>query len=171
MIMTLATQAALLALLITASLAQDSSIRVRSSVAFIIHGERTPLYGYMRPTLTPLGAQQLYSQGLFFRDRYVVNDTSEDGPADVRRPIADISRDAIDNRQLAIFSSGDGYNVASGLAFMQGLYPPDSQALLNVSDEASMGQLANGSLVSYPLDGYQYPRIRTFSVLDPSSIW
>ena len=169
--MTLTSPVALLILLIATSWAQDSYIRVRSSVAFVLHGERTPLNGYVRPTLTPQGAQQLYDQGSFFRDRYLVNSTSESDTVDVRRPIVGISRDAIDNRQLTVFSNNNGYNVASGLAFMQGFYPPDSQAIPDSSDAVSMVQLANGSTAQYPLDGYQYPNIQTVSIVDPNSIW
>ena len=169
--MALALPAALVALLITTSSAQDSYISVRSSVAFILHGERTPLNGHVRPTLTPQGAQQLYNQGSFFRNRYLTNSTSADDAVEVRRPIVGVSPDAIDNRQLNVFSNNNGYNVASGLAFMQGLYPPNSDVFPFTDEGISMDHLANGTLAQYPLDGYQYPSIQSFSILDPNSIW
>lgn len=66
-------------------------------------------------------------------------------------------------------SSLDEFIVASAQAYMQSLYPPlkiSSRALLN-----PMSTLANGSIIDYPLGGYQYPQIYTASLLDPDSIY
>ncbi len=170
--MPLTSPATLLAFLTATSSAQTSSERVWSSFAFIFHGERTPLYGQVPPTLTPLGAQQLYSQGSYFRDRYLANSSSSaDDDSLNSKPIVGINRDAINNHQLSIYSSTADYDVGSSLAFMQGLYPSNSQAFPYMDEGISTNQLANGSSINYPLDGYQYPNIQTLSVLDPSSIW
>jgi len=48
-----------------------------------------------------------------------------------------------------------------------GLYPPRGGPIL---DDQSY-YLANGSLAQYPLDNYQYPRMRTVDILDMDSIW
>lgn len=170
--MPLTLRAILLALLATTASAQSSSERVWSSFAFVFYGERTPLTGDVPPTLTPLGAQQLLSQGSFFRERYLVNSSSsiEDDSINSNRPIVGINRDAINNHQLAIYSSTSDYVVGSSLAFMQGLYPPNSQAFPYINGGLSTSQLANGTLTNYPLDGYQYSNIQTLSVLDPNSI-
>lgn len=167
--MPLTSSAALVALLAVTAPAQSSSERVWSSFAFVLYGERTPLSGHDLPTLTPLGAQQLLSQGSFFRDRYLVTSSSSEDDSS-SKPIVGINLDAIDNHQLAIYSSTADYNVASTLAFMQGLYPPNSDAFPSVTGGLSTNQLANGSTYNYPLDGYQYPNIQTLSILDPKSI-
>ncbi|KAK3315226.1 histidine phosphatase superfamily [Apodospora peruviana] len=164
---------ALLALAGTGS-AQSSSEHIWASVGWILHGERTPYFGTDPPALTPLGAQQLYDQGQMFRSRYL-----EEGPVVVngevldleRAPIVDIQPNAIDNTQLEVVSNTDSWIFNSALAFMQGLYPPISQAFNNNTGGMDGAMLTDGTLVNYPLDGYQYPNIKTSSLLDPDSIW
>ena len=65
------TTAAALALLATGGSAET----IWSSVAYIMHGDRTPILGYPTEALTPLGAQQLYNQGMAFRARYLSNNS------------------------------------------------------------------------------------------------
>ncbi|KAK3683684.1 histidine phosphatase superfamily [Podospora appendiculata] len=158
-----------LAVLATHTSAQSSSEQVWSSTSWVLYGERTPLAGDGNPpALTPIGADQLYSQGSMFRARYLEKSLDSDI---TYSPIVGIQRYAIDNTQLDIRSNTDSYTFDSALAFMQGLYPPITQAFSNSSGGMEAATLANGSIVNYPLGGYQYPNIRSTSSLDPDSIW
>ncbi|KAK4175896.1 histidine phosphatase superfamily [Triangularia setosa] len=168
--------AVLTALLATTTFAQSTE-RVWSSVAWILYGDRTPLLSD-NPTLTPLGAQQLKAQGSALRDRYLWKSIADDddnidnnGLDDIA-PIHDMERYAINNRQLKVISTTDAYNVASAMAFFQGLYPPITQAMSNSTGGMMAATLANGTVVDYPMDGYQYPQIQTVSRLfNPNSIY
>ena len=53
---------------------------------------------------------------------------------------------------------------------MQGLYPP-LQPSSNYTFIHGLSELANGSNIIAPLNGYQYPQIQAASSLDPNSIW
>ncbi|KAI4216004.1 MAG: hypothetical protein LQ351_001500 [Letrouitia transgressa] len=111
--------------------------------------------------LTPLGAQQTFSSGSRFRDRYIHSTSNS--------TIDGLSQDVLDDAQTYILSFTSQYAVASALAFMQGLYPP---ANLSSSPEVNrMSILTNGSILDYPLGGYQYPHIFTASPVDPNSIF
>ena len=135
-----------------------------SSVIYNYYGDRTPLVLPVQNVLTPLGGQQLYSVGSFFRDRYVVPNANASNSA-----INGLSKDELDTTQTSVMSSVDEFVVSSAQAFMQGLYPPrntSSRTLLN-----PMSILANGSIVDFPLGGYQYSQIYTASRLDPNSIY
>ncbi|KAK4226993.1 histidine phosphatase superfamily, partial [Podospora fimiseda] len=163
---------AVLALLISNALAQVDNNQVEkvwSSVSWVFYGDRTPLVSYDNPaTLTPLGAQQLYTQGAALRDRYLRINPEDENNA----PLIGISRNAIDNSQLNIISTTDSYVVGSATSFLQGLYPPVTQAFPNSTGGLLAASLSNGSILNFPLDGYQYPNIRTLSrVNDPDSIW
>ncbi|CAJ2512018.1 Uu.00g076430.m01.CDS01 [Anthostomella pinea] len=153
------------------ALAQSNAETVRSSFAYILYGERTPLRGNTAPSLTPLGGQQLYTQGSVFRARYLSNGSlsEDDSRVTTASPVIGLEENAIDNSQLSIYSSTDEYVFGSALAFMQGLYPPTPHAFAVDGEDLSM--LANGTTVEYPLDGYQYPNVQTPSVLDPNSVW
>ncbi|KAK8108294.1 uncharacterized protein PG998_010307 [Apiospora kogelbergensis] len=141
---------------------------VWSSFAYILHGERTPLStSSLKSSLTTYGAQQLYAQGQVFRDRYLTN--ASDGNITNSFPIVNLSPRALDNSQLDIITTTDTYNVASAMAFMQGLYPPTPRAFVENDGGRDASTLANGSLVNFPLDGYQYPNIQATSILDPKS--
>lgn len=163
-----------LALLAGSGSAQTSSgEHVWSSVGWILHGERTPYYLPNTPTLTSLGAQQMFSQGSMFRARYLQTGSfaqDEEGGID-SAPIVGIEKNAIDNSQIEILSTTDSFIFTGALAFMQGLYPPIEQAFADNSGDMDSAILANGTLVNYPLNGYQYPNIRTASVQDPEAIW
>ncbi|KAK0748494.1 histidine phosphatase superfamily [Apiosordaria backusii] len=172
--------AVLTTLLVTTSLAQSTE-RVWSSVAWILYGDRTPLLSD-NPTLTPLGAQQLLSQGTALRNRYLWKSTPVDSDSsgdnidnndlnDIA-PIHAIERNAINNRQLKAMTTTDTYTLASAMAFFQGLYPPITQAISNATGGLQAATLANGTIINYPLDGYQYPHIQTVSRLfNPNSIY
>ena len=136
-----------------------------STVLYTRYGDRTPYILPTANTLTPLGATQLYSAGNRFRNRYLAPT-----PGNASTVIQGISRVQLDNDQVSIVSLHDQFIVASAQAFMQGLYPP----LLDSSNTTfidGQSQLANGSNLLSPLNGYQYPQIVTASPLDPNSIW
>lgn len=147
--------------------AQDSSSNetIWSSVIYTYHGDRTPLVWPVQNVLTALGAQQLYSAGTFFRQRYLTEpqDEAKSGPA-----INDISTDALNNIEIFVMTTVDQYKGASALAFMQGLYPPTNVSLDNDTTFATTP--SNESGATAPLNGYQYPRLWTFSPEDPNSI-
>lgn len=138
---------------------------VWSTVIYTRYGDRTPYILPAANTLTPLGARQMYRAGNRFRDRYLAST-----PAIGNTAIRGISPFQLDNDQVSIVSLNDQYIVASAQAFMQGLYPP-LQAFSNATFINGQSELANGSNILSPLDGYQYPRIDTVSSFDLNSIW
>ena len=147
--------------------AQDPSSNetIWASVIYTYYGDRTPLLWPVPNMLTSLGAQQLFSAGSFFRQRYLTKTHGGMiGPA-----INKISTDTLDNLEVFAKSTVDQFTAASGLAFIQGLYPPT-----NVSSDDNLAfatSPSNGSEPTAPLDGYQYPLLLTFSPNDPNSIW
>ncbi|KPM43387.1 hypothetical protein AK830_g3222 [Neonectria ditissima] len=150
--------------------AQSSSEKVWAVVAFINHGETTP---FAVPILTPEGAQQMLRQGTAFRARYLGNVTDSDYDGIETAYIDDMNNALIDNILLDVTSQTDQHVSAGAMAFFQGLYPPSSDALENDVDDIDMARdYSQGSdnLTDYPLNGYQYPNIRTLSILDPMSI-
>lgn len=169
--------AAAAATLLTADVASAqaaSNERVWGSVAFVYHGERQPIQLVSSPALTPVGAEQMRAQGEVLRARYLARNYTVS--ADVAAVagsarIQGLERNAIDNTQLSIQTSNDPYMGPSAMAFFQGLYPPLNQAVAAGAGGMASAILHNGSLVNFPLDGYQYPRIQTLSSSDPESIW
>ncbi|KAK3386976.1 histidine phosphatase superfamily [Podospora didyma] len=157
---------------VEAQRASTTSEHIWSSSVWVLYGERIPLYeaGYPQ-ALTPLGAQQMYSQGSLLRARYLSQFDDDDADVTSMAPIVGIGRNAIDNSQLNVYSTTERYATAGALAFMQGLYPPVTQAFSNATGGMDAALLANGSLVNYPLGGYQYPDIQTMSLLDRGSLW
>lgn len=134
-----------------------------AAVVMAFHGEREALLSTDSPFITPLGAWQAHDAGSVIRTRYI------QGPGNTitdSYPISGISAQTIENSQLYIVAADTDYIAASAQAFMQGVYPP-FQAVN--SDADSM--LANGSLIQFPLDGYQYPTIGLISPLDFNYIW
>jgi hypothetical protein len=146
------------------------SEQIWGSVIFSLYGDRTP---YILPntyTLTPLGAQQLYSSGAEFRNRYVSPPQTSFSGYNVDTAIYGISEFQLDSNQVTMESAADQFIVASAQAFMQGLYPP-LQISSNDTFITSQSSLANGSNILSPLNGYQYPQIYTASRNDENSIW
>ncbi|KAI0479516.1 phosphoglycerate mutase-like protein [Xylariaceae sp. FL0804] len=165
-----------------------------------LHGGGPPSSSASTPSLlTPLGARQLHEQGAVFRARYLPSSHSpshshahahdhtsdeddEDDKDDGGRtttesaPIAGLppgqgaERYALDNGLLDIGAGADAWTTASALAFMQGMYPPTNGAFAGGGGDGA-AKLANGSVLEYPLGGYQYPSIQTFSATDPNVIW
>ena len=138
--------------------AQVPSEKVWAVVAFTLHGDSTPSILRGPKTLTSYGAEQLYSAGSAFRDRYVA--VREDG----NDRIQDISAYALDSDEIDIFSTDDQCSIASAQAFMQGLYPP-----LDISDDDSYtgdSSMSTDESATYNTSGYQYPRIITLGAGD-----
>ncbi|KAI1440690.1 phosphoglycerate mutase-like protein [Annulohypoxylon stygium] len=161
-------------LLMSEALAQSTNETVWSSFSYILYGERTPLQGQLSPSLTPLGAQQLYAQGALYRARYLspnANLSAEENAITTNSPIQGIELQALDNSQLSVYSTTDDYVVGGALAFLQGLYPPVTRTFASDNGGENASTLANGTIIDYPLDGYQYPNILTIPVTDMSSVW
>jgi hypothetical protein len=156
---------------VTAVLAVSSANLVASqeqqttwgTVVLSLYGERIPEIATAFPYLTPLGAQQAFAAGSAIRTRYIegpgTNITSS-------YPISGLAENAIDNSQLYLLARDDNYVAGSAQAFMQGVYPPLGDAYV---DEESI--LSNGTLVQYPLGGYQYATIDVISPLDFNYVW
>lgn len=163
--------ASLLAAAWLATAPLTASAEVHAAVIFTRTGERTPLLGGLgTPDLTPLGATQAYNQGSIFRQRYIspaANDIDLSGPSVIRN----ISAYSVVNSQIYVLASDYPYTAATAQAFLQGLYPPYTLNVTNTPGHGATAVLANGSYIDAPLDGYQYPRIRTVSHLDPYSIF
>ncbi|KAF7547774.1 hypothetical protein G7046_g8904 [Stylonectria norvegica] len=164
----------LLSLLIASVTAQSNSSddKVWASVAFINNGERTPLAGDLRTVLTPKGAQQMLRQGTAFRARYTqngVNDSDYEGIETAY--LQGLSTHVLDNSELDISSQTYEWVVGGATAFLQGLYPPtpgsfdSSTGGISIAREYALGD----NITNYPLDGYQYPAIRTLGNLDLTS--
>jgi hypothetical protein len=128
----------------------DSRYTVLSSVVFVRSGERTPqILGTEPSILTSLGAQQAYTAGSFFRDRYVSSTSSRSGVE--KAPMRGLSANSYDPRQMYILAVDTHPAAATAQAFMQGFYPP---YVLNESTAALVepsSVLANESYVSITL--------------------
>ncbi|KAK4100956.1 phosphoglycerate mutase-like protein [Parathielavia hyrcaniae] len=151
----------LLALLAPVTLAQPQQLTLAEPQHRAMAEPKTE-----RAKLTALGAHQLYEQGAAFRNRYVRPSRHEDFVG-----LVGIDPKTIDNSQLYVESSTDECSADSALAFMQGLYPPWPYTTcdLGIPDHIKTG---NGSILNYPLCGYQYPNIRTISPEnDQDAIW
>ncbi|KAF2842534.1 phosphoglycerate mutase-like protein [Patellaria atrata CBS 101060] len=154
------------------SQAEDVNTRytVLGSVIFTRTGERTPLIN-SPSTLTSLGAQQAYSAGSDFRNRYLEAINNGDGLRTIS-PVRGISTYSLDPDQIYVLTREDQYLIATAQAFLQGLYPPytvDSNNTSPFLDPNSV--LSNASYIESPLGGYQYPQIRAVTDLDPHSIF
>ncbi|KAH7493605.1 histidine phosphatase superfamily [Fusarium oxysporum f. sp. albedinis] len=146
--------------------------KVWAAVAFINHGERTPVIANLRTVLTPEGAQQMLRQGTAFRARYIpdgVNDT--DYQSIQIAYLQNLKPDVIDNDDLDIITQTDEWVSTGALAFMQGFYPPSPNAFDNSTggEEIAVNLASSDNKTEYPLDGYQYPSIRAPGYYDPES--
>ncbi len=95
--------------------------QVWGTVIYTLYGDRTPFILPEQYTLTPLGAQQLYSAGATFRNRYVSPPTTPLSEYTVNTAINGVSEYQLDNDQVTMESTADAYVVASAQAFMQGV--------------------------------------------------
>ena len=148
---------ALLTLLTTRAVAD---ITVHSSFLFLRTGDRTPLtLTSTTPTLSPLGAQQLYSVGEFFRARYITNALSLGNSSSALNTatIANLSVHQVVNAQLYLLALDQPYSVASATAFLQGIYPPFS--IMTDGNGGNLGEgdgvLSGGALAELGLLGNQ----------------
>ncbi|KAH6999927.1 histidine phosphatase superfamily [Ilyonectria destructans] len=144
--------------------------KVWAVVAFINSGERTPVISD-RWMLTPEGAQQMRRQGRAFRARYLTNVSDPDYDGIEVARLQGMSADEIDNTVLDLTSQSEESVTAGAMAFFQGLYPPSANAFGTDGDESDIARdySEGGNITDYPLNGYQYPNIRTLSILDPQS--
>lgn len=147
-------------------LAQDAGVTVWAVFGFNVHGDSTPAVLSEPKTLTPFGARNLYDVGSNFRSRYIIG-----GSVKAQNTwVQDLNQHKLDPEQVRIYSTSEQFNEASALAFMQGLYPPtgDEDQSYTYLDDTYI--LSNGTIVSSPLNDYQYPRIYASSLADPGSI-
>lgn len=103
------------------------------------HGDRTSK-SWPPTALTALGADQVFTSGTWFRNRYIADNSST--------PILHIASDLAALSQLAITAPVDNVLQASANVFTQGLYPPAGAAADQV--------LADGTSTQAPFGGYQY---------------
>ncbi|KAE8160834.1 histidine phosphatase superfamily [Aspergillus tamarii] len=115
-----------------------SAERVLGAYIFARHGDRTPkILGNTQ--LTDLGYSEVFMTGSYYHNRYI------DSTSSLR--IEGISTDVVNLKQLSAAAPSDAVLQNSATGFLQGVYPP-------VGPIASQ-QLANGSTVDAPLNGYQ----------------
>ncbi|KAI8629270.1 phosphoglycerate mutase-like protein [Xylariaceae sp. FL1651] len=119
---------------------------------FSRHGDRTPK-ALAPANLTSLGADEVYTSGSYYRNRYVASDATS--------PIFGLSRDIAALGQLAVSAPVDNVLQSSAQAFLQGLYPP--------AGHFSVQELANDSSIAAPLGGYQYIPVNTVSSASSST--
>ncbi|KAF5628506.1 hypothetical protein F52700_8240 [Fusarium sp. NRRL 52700] len=147
--------------------------KVWAAVAFINHGERTPVISNLRTVLTPEGAQQMLRQGTAFRARYIPDGVNNSDYQGIQAAyLQNLKPDVIDNDDLDIITQTDEWVSTGALAFMQGFYPPSPNAFDNSTggEEIAVNLASSDNETEYPLDGYQYPSIRAPGYYDPESI-
>ncbi|KAL4968759.1 uncharacterized protein BDV14DRAFT_187543 [Aspergillus stella-maris] len=134
--------------------------------AYTTNGESIPKV-FPRPrALTAYGAHQLESAGIAFRNRYVsMAHATEMGST----KIENLSPYLLDNDDVKIGATADAAVLVSAQAFMQGAYPPLDTSFNSSIYNAEL-ELADGSMISAPLGGYQYAPIVSHGVSDPQSL-
>lgn len=150
--------------LIASTTAQEYTETIWGVFAYTTYGDSIPnvMSEVETKELSGYGASQLEAAGSAFRDRYV----KTGGSANVTgSTVKDLHPFYLDSKDVNILTTTDQYVIASAQAFMQGLYPP-----LNQSDVQDSDSTPNGTFYSYPLGGYQYPKILTLGSGDPQSI-
>jgi hypothetical protein len=146
----------------------DDPYHPHAAFAFIRTGERTPsIRSGSSPTLTALGAQQMFSLGQNLRTRYI---TGNSPSALGVQHIDGLSPYTLNNEQVLVQTLDSQYLVSSAQAFMQGLYPPHS-ILGNGTAFSTSSLLSNGNAIDFPLNGYQYANIQSSGQLDYESIY
>ncbi|KAB8232984.1 uncharacterized protein BDW43DRAFT_319970 [Aspergillus alliaceus] len=155
--------AGLLASLVSA---EDLEEKVWAVFAYNVYGDSIPSALPRPKALTPYGASDLYTAGSVFRDRYVAIHADNSTP---NTRVQNLSPYLLETEEVDVLSTTDPSIAASAQAFMQGLYPPLEKSF-NATFSDSPFQLANGSLATAPLGGYQYPQLITLNSADPRSI-
>ncbi|KAI8936250.1 hypothetical protein NX059_006673 [Plenodomus lindquistii] len=144
---------------------KTSSYHPHGAFAFIRTGERTPLSRPDTPILSTVGANTMLTLGRHFRTRYIAGSS----PSGLGiQPIAGLARNILNNEQISIQTGDAQYLVAAAQAFMQGLYPP--RGTVNGTGPVT-GLLSDGTMLDYPLKGYQYANVQTHGALDAGSIY
>ncbi|KAH8911077.1 phosphoglycerate mutase-like protein [Coniochaeta sp. PMI_546] len=126
-------------LLLLSALPLSSAEKVIGTYIFHRHGDRTTK-SYSPVSLTPLGTEQVFASGTYYRDLYVSSAATAQ--------IQSISPTIPKLSQLTVTAPVDNVLQNSAQVFLQGLYPP--------AGSASAETLANGTKVQSPLGGYQY---------------
>ncbi|GAM85265.1 hypothetical protein ANO11243_032690 [Dothideomycetidae sp. 11243] len=129
-----------------------------NALVFTRHGDRTAKY-FNNAVLTHLGADQVFSSGSFYRDRYIANGSDYQ--------IAGISADVVVPSQLWAAAPNSGVLYETATHFLQGLYPP----LLALDPQQATQQLANGTQTVNPLGGYQFVLVNGEDANSPDTIW
>ena len=154
--------------LIDAADSGGHTYQLHGAVVFTRTGEKTlVLEKAASPRLTALGAQQLYQLGEAFRGRYI--DAQSDHSGLGQQPLLNLASNRLDSAQLEIRTLDTPYLVASAQAFMQGLYPPSSNSSSALPADGTV--LANGTVVDFPLQGFQYADVEVAGAVDPNSVY
>lgn len=125
---------------------------VLGAYIFHRHGDRTSK-SWPPTLLTALGADQVFTSGTWFRNRYIASNSTN--------PMLNIAPDLAVLSQLAITAPVDNVLQASANVFTQGLYPPAGTAADQV--------LADGTSTQAPFGGYQYIPVNIVSSASSSS--
>ncbi|AEO58353.1 hypothetical protein MYCTH_2305621 [Thermothelomyces thermophilus ATCC 42464] len=145
--------------LVLAGLAATAAAEtIHGALVFARHGDRTSKH-YPNYVLTPLGAQQVFQVGSFYRSRYL----SSSSPQRIRN----ISE--FEHVPAQVWASAPDASVllSTANAFLQGLYPP----LGDIKPSLAAQDLANGTSVESPLSGYQYVTLHGINDDSPETIW
>lgn len=125
---------------------------VLGAYIFHRHGDRTSK-SWPPTLLTALGADQVFTSGTWFRNRYIASNSTA--------PILNVAPDLAVLAQLAITAPVDNVLQASANVFTQGLYPPAGTA----ADQT----LADGTSTQAPFGGYQYIPVNIVSSASSTS--
>lgn len=151
---------------------QQKNYTVWSSVVLTRTGNRTPDSLRDIPTkLTSFGANQAFAAGTFFRDRYIVLDNGTNGIGGSGAPLRGIDPNIYSNSKVYASALDQQWNSATATAFFQGFYP-STGGLNSTTTPDLTSSLSNGTYITGPLDGYQYPRISAPTIgSDPMTIY
>lgn len=125
---------------------------VLGAYIFHRHGDRTSK-SWPPTVLTALGADQVFTSGTWFRNRWVASNSS--------MPMLHMAADVAVLSQLAITAPVDNVLQASANVFTQGLYPPAGTAADQI--------LADGTSTQAPFGGYQYIPVNIVSSASSTS--
>jgi hypothetical protein len=121
--------------------------------AFVLHrhGDRTTK-SWPPARLTDLGYSQVYTDGTWYRERYITSSLSNMG----------LEQNIVKLSQLSVQAPIDIVLQAAAIGWLQGLYPP-------VGPQLGSQTLANGTTVEAPLNGYQLIPVNQVSAVATSS--
>lgn len=122
--------------LLPLTLAQENVLGV---FMFHRHGDRTSKSS-SPVSLTDLGYQEVYTSGQYYRSRYIASGA--------QLQIAGIQPNTVKLSQISASSPSDNVLQNSATGFLQGLYPP-------VGSSAAQQTLANNTVITAPMNGYQ----------------